>query len=137
MAKSTSSTDLDGTLGMAGGAIKQGRLVWRLLRDGRVPSWTKMIPLVGLVYLLSPIDLIPDLMLPGLGQLDDLAVILLSLKLFIELCPPGVVKEYLGDLTGQKSGTTASGSSASGPYIEVPYEVMEPDNATTKENPYD
>jgi hypothetical protein len=31
----------------------------------------------------------------GLGQLDDLAVLLLGTKLFIELSPPDVVREHL------------------------------------------
>ena len=98
MSKAAPPSDLQGTLGFAGGLVKQGRLVWRLLHDGRVPGWIKLIPFAGLVYLLSPIDLVPDLMLPGLGQLDDLVVILLSLKLFVDLCPPGIVKKYLDEL---------------------------------------
>ena len=32
---------------------------------------------------------------PGLGQLDDLAVLLFGVKLFIELAPPAVVREHL------------------------------------------
>jgi hypothetical protein len=34
----------------------------------------------------------------GLNQLDDLAVFLLGIKLFIELAPPEVVREHLQDL---------------------------------------
>ena len=49
------------------------RLVWALLRDGRVPAQQKLI-LVGIgAYVVLPIDLIPDFV-PVLGQLDDLAV---------------------------------------------------------------
>lgn len=69
-------------------------MAWRLLRDGRVPGWVKVIPAIGLVYLLSPIDLIPDFVLPGLGQMDDIAVVLLALKMFVDLSPPGVVSEH-------------------------------------------
>jgi uncharacterized membrane protein YkvA (DUF1232 family) len=32
---------------------------------------------------------------PGLGQLDDVAVLLIGIKLFIELSPPDVVHEHL------------------------------------------
>ena len=32
------------------------RLVWRLLRDRRVSVFTKIIPLLALIYLLSPYD---------------------------------------------------------------------------------
>jgi uncharacterized membrane protein YkvA (DUF1232 family) len=45
-------------------------------------------------YVLVPVDLVPDVAL-GLGQLDDVAVVLLGLKLFIELSPPDVVRDHL------------------------------------------
>jgi uncharacterized membrane protein YkvA (DUF1232 family) len=53
-----------------------------------------LIPPAALAYLLFPIDLIPDVAL-GLGQLDDVAVLLIGVKLFIELAPPDVVREHL------------------------------------------
>ncbi len=74
--------------------LRQFLLAWRLFRDRRVPWLTKLIPPLALLYVLSPIDILPDLSL-GLGQLDDVAVVLLSLKLFIELCPLEVVQEHL------------------------------------------
>jgi uncharacterized membrane protein YkvA (DUF1232 family) len=73
---------------------RQARLAWRLFWDRRVPLWTKLIPPAALAYLLFPIDLIPDVAL-GLGQLDDVAVLLIGVKLFIELAPPDVVREHL------------------------------------------
>ncbi|HIE38873.1 MAG TPA: DUF1232 domain-containing protein [Anaerolineales bacterium] len=74
--------------------LRQARLAWRLFLDPRVPWITKMIPPAVLVYLLSPIDILPDFSL-GLGQLDDIAVLLLGTKLFIDLCPTDVVQEHL------------------------------------------
>jgi uncharacterized membrane protein YkvA (DUF1232 family) len=74
--------------------IRQLRLAWRLLKDRRVPWALKLIPPAALIYILSPIDILPDLGL-GLGQLDDIAIVLLSLKLFIELAPVEVVREHL------------------------------------------
>lgn len=73
---------------------RQARLAWGLFWDRRVPWAIKLIPPAALIYLISPIDLIPDFGL-GLGQLDDLAVILLGFKLFIELAPADVVREHL------------------------------------------
>ena len=70
------------------------RLVWALLRDRRVPPQQKLI-LVGIAaYLVLPIDLIPDFV-PVLGQLDDVAVILLGLDLFIRSAPQDVVEEHV------------------------------------------
>ncbi len=74
---------------------RQARLAWRLFWDQRVPMWTKLIPSAALVYVLSPVDFIPAAVVPGLGQLDDVAVLLIGVKLFIELAPPEVVREHL------------------------------------------
>ena len=53
-----------------------------------------MVPLGILAYLILPTDFLPDV-LPGFGQIDDFAVILLGLRLFIRLCPPEVVQEHV------------------------------------------
>ena len=75
-----------------------GRLLWGLLRDGRVSPQQKLI-LVGIVgYLLVPFDLIPDF-IPVVGQLDDLAVVLLGLDLFIRTAPADVVNEHLARIS--------------------------------------
>ena len=116
-----------GTASFLGDLVKQARLVWRLLHDGRVPSWVKLVPLVGAVYLLSPIDLIPDLMLPGLGELDDLAVILISLRMFVELAPPGIVREHLEDLIGWRRRVHPDDDLSSSPYIDASYRVLDQD----------
>ncbi|CAN5129883.1 hypothetical protein BH18CHL2_BH18CHL2_03110 [soil metagenome] len=70
------------------------RLVWGLARDARVPATQKLV-LAGVIgYLLMPLDLIPDF-IPVLGQLDDVAVLLLGLDLFIRVAPKEVVDEHL------------------------------------------
>ncbi|MGB9777009.1 MAG: YkvA family protein, partial [Anaerolineae bacterium] len=74
--------------------VRQLRLAWRLFKDRRVPWALKLIPPAALIYVLAPIDILPDLGL-GLGQLDDIAIVLLALKLFIELAPAEVVREHL------------------------------------------
>jgi uncharacterized membrane protein YkvA (DUF1232 family) len=48
-----------------------------------------------LAYVLSPIDILSDFPPMGLNQLDDVAVVLLGVRLFIELAPPEVVREHL------------------------------------------
>src|SRR5262245_25555997 len=70
------------------------KLFSRLLKDPRVPASPKLIFAAILAYLILPTDLVPDFLV-GVGQLDDLAVILGGLKLFLRLCPADVVQEHL------------------------------------------
>jgi len=84
-------------LGFVAEMVKRLRLVWQLFWDGRVPMWTKLVLPASLLYLISPVDFVPDVLL-GLGQLDDLGVILLGIALFIRLCPPEIVQAYLNQL---------------------------------------
>lgn len=69
--------------------VRDARTAWKLLWDSRVPLVTKAIPFLSLAYVLMPVDLLPDLAL-GLGQLDDLAILLLGLKLFVQLAAPRI-----------------------------------------------
>jgi uncharacterized membrane protein YkvA (DUF1232 family) len=80
--------------------ILQARLVWLLMGDGRVPLWIKGLPIGALVYLISPLDF--D-MIPILGYADDVVVLTMGLKLFIDLCPADVVEEHMRSLTGRNS----------------------------------
>lgn len=74
------------------------RMAWHLLLDKRVPKITKMVPALVAAYVLSPVDLIPDALL-GVGQLDDLAVFMIGLQLFINICPPEIVADVQRRLT--------------------------------------
>ncbi len=68
-------------------------LTWRLIRDPRVPLWTKAIPVLGVAYVLSPLDFIPDFII-GVGQLDDLGIILMAMRLFEAVVPGYIVEEH-------------------------------------------
>ena len=68
------------------------KLVWRLLRDRRVPLFTKIIPVIAFLYLAWPTDIIKDF-IPILGHLDDLVVVSLLLLLFIAASPGQVVAD--------------------------------------------
>lgn len=80
--------------GLLASVIRNLRLIWRLVRDGRVPTWAKAVLVLAIAYLLFPLDFLPDYIL-GLGQLDDVTVLLLGIKLFLSLCPPAVIREHL------------------------------------------
>lgn len=72
-----------------------------LVQDPRVSLRAKLFLAAVLAYLLLPGDLIPDFLI-GLGQADDLAVVLAGLKFFLKLCPPEVVEEHLRAVSARR-----------------------------------
>ena len=70
--------------------VSHVRLTVRLLREPGVPLLIKALPVLAALYVISPLDFVPDF-LPVLGQLDDLGVILIALEAFLKLCPAGAV----------------------------------------------
>ncbi len=81
--------------GMIRDFVLRVKLILRLLGDRRVSPWLKIIPIGGIIYLISPIDIISDIALPVIGELDDAAILWLTNYLFIELCPPEIVQEHV------------------------------------------
>jgi hypothetical protein len=72
--------------GVFGDLALRVKLILRLMKDGRVSPLLKILPIGSLLYFL-----IPDLLI---GPVDDMAVIWLGGFLFVELCPPEVVREH-------------------------------------------
>jgi uncharacterized membrane protein YkvA (DUF1232 family) len=70
--------------------LRHMRLASRLLREPSVPLLAKAVPGLAMLYLISPLDIVPDIV-PLLGQLDDLAVALAALESFFRVCPAGPV----------------------------------------------
>jgi uncharacterized membrane protein YkvA (DUF1232 family) len=70
------------------------RVIWGLVRDPRTPLPLKALLGAALVYLVVPIDLIPDA-IPILGQADDLTVLMLVLDLFIANAPEEVRRDHM------------------------------------------
>lgn len=54
---------------------------WRYFRDPAVAGWRKTLILLGILYVVSPLDLVPGAMLPLLGWLDDAVVATFAWKL--------------------------------------------------------
>jgi uncharacterized membrane protein YkvA (DUF1232 family) len=98
---------------------RQLRLAWRLFLDPRVSWMAKALPIISALYVISPVDFIPAAVLPLVGGMDDLAIALFGLKMFIEFSPPEVVQEHLRRLTEAVSN----------------WEVVNNPNATPASNP--
>jgi len=69
-------------------------LLFRLLRDERVAVGDKALALLGIAYLLSPIDLIPEFIFGPFGLLDDLLVVTATLSRLINHVHPDVVRSH-------------------------------------------
>jgi len=77
------------------------RLGADLARDPDVPAVAKASLIAAGAYAISPIDLVPGF-IPVAGQLDDLAALLLAIRLAIRLSPKEVAVPHL-----ERSGLTA------------------------------
>ncbi len=100
--------------------VREVRLWWRLFRHPQVPAWTKLVPLLTVFYILFPLDLIVDPVL-GLGQLDDLAIFLLGMELFVVLAPPHVVEAVRRELWLGRQGA----DDEQGQTVDASYRVVD------------
>lgn len=69
-------------------------LLGRLLRDPRVAASDKAVALLGLGYLLSPIDFMPAWLFGPLGALDDLLVLCAAASRVLNHVHPDVVRAH-------------------------------------------
>lgn len=69
------------------------RLLGRLLKDARVPSAEKALFLAAIVYVISPLDFIPDFF-PFIGQVDDIYIVALTLLRLINRTDESVVRQH-------------------------------------------
>jgi len=70
-----------------------GKLLYRLMRDPRVPRRRKVVMGLAALYPLLPMDLIPD-SIPVLGQLDDVLILALGIKHLLDGAPPEVIAQH-------------------------------------------
>ena len=68
-------------------------LLGRLLKDSRVPIAEKALFAAAIVYVISPLDFIPDVF-PFIGQVDDLYVVALVLLRLVNRSDESVVREH-------------------------------------------
>ena len=67
---------------------KYAKLSWLLIRDSSLSTRQRAALMGALGYSVSPIDAIPGI-IPVIGQMDDLAVVLLALRYILRSLPPG------------------------------------------------
>ena len=78
------------------------KLVGRLLKDPRVPRRAKITLGLAAAYVMSPIDLIPEV-IPVVGWADDVILVMFAIDSLIDRAGPEIVEEHWdgpGDLLG-------------------------------------
>lgn len=102
--KKTSSEIVSSTQqgGVIRNALNQLKLILRLMGDKRVSVFAKLIPIGTFAYLILPADIVPNIVFPIIGMVDDAALLWLGSYVFTELCPPEVVQEHMNALNGVK-----------------------------------
>ncbi len=78
------------------------KLAWYLMGDKRVPWYLKALVYFGIVYVISPFDLLPDYLLPVFGYIEDMVILYYMIKLLIKHSPQDVVREYVKIIDEEK-----------------------------------
>jgi uncharacterized membrane protein YkvA (DUF1232 family) len=76
------------------------RRVLRLLGDPRVPRLPRLAVVLAAVYLLSPVDFLPDWAPPVVGWIDDLTLVWLSLRWLVKRDPDSITPARITAPTG-------------------------------------
>lgn len=95
------------------------QLAWSLFRDSRVSPLLRFgIPLLVAAYIVFPIDFIPDV-IPGFGQLDDIAMLWVGLTFFLSRVPANIKDEYRSGAQSEPSDQTTDPDVVEGDYRVV------------------
>lgn len=89
--------DADRSLSVVGRLLEYVRLVGRLMVDARVSWFDRALVVAAVAYVISPIDLIPDV-IPFIGEVDDVVVLVAALtRLFEHAGRAVVLSHWRGD----------------------------------------
>ena len=61
--------------------VERAKAIWNLFTSGKMTKMDKIVLVLALLYCLSPVDIIPDVV-PVIGLLDDVLVVLASVRHF-------------------------------------------------------
>jgi uncharacterized membrane protein YkvA (DUF1232 family) len=65
------------------------RQLWAALRHPAAPTWLKLGTAMLALYVISPIDLLPDV-LPIIGVVDDIVLVPLAIRWLLKRLPPEI-----------------------------------------------
>ena len=89
----------------AGSIMRDMYTTWRMFWDPRVPTFLKVLfPIGALIYWISPIDLLPGL------PFDDIALLILAVRLFVQMVPSDFDNAGSAQPTANSRGQSAANS---------------------------
>ncbi|RYF18076.1 MAG: DUF1232 domain-containing protein [Comamonadaceae bacterium] len=65
------------------------RQLWFALRHPGAPGWLKLGTALIALYVLSPVDLLPDV-IPFVGMVDDIVLVPLAIRWLLKRLPPEI-----------------------------------------------
>ena len=75
------------------------RLLWLALKHPQSPGWLKPAVALMVIYVVSPVDLIPDVV-PFLGLMDDVVLVPLAIRFALKRLPARVRDDIEGRVIG-------------------------------------
>ncbi len=69
------------------------RLLWFALKHPLAPGWLKPAVALIVIYVLSPLDLVPDT-IPVLGLVDDVVLVPLAISFLVKRLPVGLREDF-------------------------------------------
>ncbi len=69
------------------------RLLWKVVRDTRVPLLVRGGMIATAAYLALPFDVVPD-WLPVLGQVDDVVILTVGVRTLLRQVPEPILREH-------------------------------------------
>ena len=70
----------------------EARTLWRALRHPHVPGWFKLGAALIALYVVSPIDLVPDF-IPFVGAIDDVLVVTFGVRWLLSRLPAHIAAD--------------------------------------------
>lgn len=68
------------------------RQLWSALRHPGAPGWLKLGTALLVLYVFSPLDIVPDF-IPGLGMLDDIVLVPMAIRWMLKRLPAHVLRD--------------------------------------------
>ena len=85
---------------------KELLLAWAVLRDPRAPRAAKLVTVLAVLYVVSPIDFIPDT-IPVLGWIDDGLIAYFLLQLAFKFLPAELLASLQARVSARTQAKTA------------------------------